>query len=42
MVAPVMDIENLRGKAGFSEQDDVLAELKLPEEQASRDIQETA
>lgn len=41
MVTPVIEIEDLRGEAGFCGQDDVPIGLKLSEEQPSGDVQET-
>ena len=42
MMAPFIDLEDLRGESDFLEEseDDVLVELKLSEEQTSGDIQE--
>lgn len=42
MMAPIIDLEDLRRESEFLEEseDDVLVELKLSEEQTSGDIQE--
>lgn len=44
MMAPIIDLEDLRRESDFLEEseDDVLVELKLSEEQTSGDIQEIA